>query len=402
MSEMLAQQKKFIFSRTEFAGSLADLGTMLPLAGGMIVANGLEPAGIFFSVGVFYILSGLYFGVTMPVQPMKLIGAYAIAMGYDAGVVSASVLTMGILLLFIGVAGIARFIERYIPKSVVRGVQVSAGILLAIEGVKFILGTTRFQLLKPEPNLAIQHVGFIPIGIVLSIISIVLILLLLENKKAPAALTVIAAGMLAGVFLSAHEGINGISFFSLPIILPFGIPSADMLLISLTSLVLPQLPLSLGNSVISAPDLASQYFGENAKKVTPKAISISMGLANIAAFIVGGIPLCHGSGGLAAHYRFGSRTAGTNFMIGSIFLVLAILLGEHASFIINLLPLSILGTLLTFAGIELALMIKDMKERSDLFVVFAMTAITLSVNLAPALILGLVLSYVLRTKKIRL
>lgn len=286
--------KKFIFNRTEFAGSLADLGTMLPLAGGMIVANGLEPAGIFFSVGAFYILSGLYFGVTMPVQPMKLIGAYAIAMGYDAGVVSASVLLMGIVLLFIGAAGIARFIEKYVPKPVIRGVQVSAGVLLAVEGVKFILGTTKFQSLKAEPYLVIQHAGAVPIGIILSIISVVLILFLLENKKAPAALVVIAAGMLVGIFGGTHAGFDRVSFFNLPKVLPFGIPSADMFLISLVSLVLPQLPLSLANSVIAAPDLAGQYFGENAKKVTPKAISISMGFANIAAFFIGGMPLCHG------------------------------------------------------------------------------------------------------------
>jgi SulP family sulfate permease len=402
MSEITPMFKKFIFSRTELAGSLADLGTMLPIAGGMIVANGLEPAGIFFSVGAFYILSGLYFGVTMPVQPMKLIGAYAIAMGYDAGVVSASVLMMGIVLLFIGMAGIAKLIDKYVPKSVVRGVQVSAGVLLAVEGIKFILGTTKFQSLESEPYLMLQHIGAIPIGIILGIISLILILLLLENKKMPAAIAVISAGMLAGIFFGTHEGFDQISFFSLPKILPFDIPSADMLLISLTSLVMPQLPLSLGNSVISAPDLAGRYFGENAKKVTPKAVSISMGLANIAAFFVGGMPLCHGSGGLAAHYRFGSRTAGTNLMIGSIFLLLAIFLGEHSTYIINLLPLSVLGILLTFAGIELTLMIKDLKERNDLFVVFTMTAVTLAANLAPALVIGFLLSFILKTKKLNL
>lgn len=393
---------KFIFNRTEFAGSLADLGTMLPLAGGMIVANGLEPAGIFFSVGAFYIVSGLYFGVTMPVQPMKLIGAYAIAMGYDAGVVSASVLLMGIVLLFIGLAGIAGFIDKYVPKSVVRGVQVSAGVLLAVEGVRFILGITKFQSLKPEPYLAFQHIGPLPIGIVLGIVSLIVVLFFLENKRMPAALAVISVGMLAGIFFGTHEGFEKISFFNLPSILPFSVPSADMLLISLTSLVLPQIPLSLGNSVIAAPDLAKQYFGESAKRVTPKAVSVSMGLANIASFFVGGMPLCHGSGGLAAHYRFGSRTAGTNLMIGSIFLLLAVFLGEHATIVINLLPLSVLGVLLTFAGIELALMIKDLKERGDLFVVFSMLAVTLAANLSYALVIGLTLSCLFRIKKIKL
>jgi len=184
--------------------------------------------------------------------------------------------------------------------------------------------------------------------------------------------------------------------------LPFSIPSPDILLVALISLVLPQIPLSLGNSVISTPDLSAEYFGENAKRITPRSISISMGIANIAVFFLGGIPLCHGSGGLAAHYRFGSRTAGSNVMIGSIFLVLALLLGEHTIAVINLLPLSILGALLTLAGIELALVIKDVRERSDLFVIFAMIAVTLASNLAPALIIGLILSYFSGSKKFKL
>ncbi|MGA6925601.1 MAG: molybdate transporter family protein, partial [Desulfosarcina sp.] len=46
------------FNRMEFAGSLGDLGTVLPLALGMIMINGLDPSGLFLSVGIFYILSG--------------------------------------------------------------------------------------------------------------------------------------------------------------------------------------------------------------------------------------------------------------------------------------------------------------------------------------------------------
>ena len=402
MSMMLLPYKKFLFSRTEFAGSLADLGTILPIAGGMIAANGLNPASIFFTVGAFYLLSGLYFGVTIPVQPMKLIGAYAIAMGYDAGMVSSSAFFMGILLLFIGITGIVQFVAKSLPKSVVRGIQVSVGILLAVEGLRFVLGTTKFQSLKAEPYLSIQYIGPVPIGIIIGIVTLVITLILLGNKKVPAALVVVSGGLLAGILLGDYDGLSRIELFHLPKILPFGIPTPDMLLISLTSLVLPQIPLSLSNSVIATPDLSRKYFGETAKRITPRSISISMGLANIAVFFLGGMPLCHGSGGLAAHYRFGSRTAGTNVIIGSIFLVLALLLGEQTIIIINLLPLSVLGVLLTFAGIELALMIKDIKEHSDLVVVFAMIAVTLAASLAPALIIGLILSYFLGTKKIQL
>ena len=54
------------FNRMEFAGSLGDLGVVLPLAIGMILVNGLDPSGLFLSAGLFYILTGLYFGITTP------------------------------------------------------------------------------------------------------------------------------------------------------------------------------------------------------------------------------------------------------------------------------------------------------------------------------------------------
>ena len=64
--------QRFRFNRLELAGSLGDLGTLLPLAIGMILINGLNPTGLFLAVGVFFILSGLYYGITVPVQPMKV------------------------------------------------------------------------------------------------------------------------------------------------------------------------------------------------------------------------------------------------------------------------------------------------------------------------------------------
>ena len=110
--------------------------------------------------------------------------------------------------------------------------------------------------------------------------------------------------------------------------------------------------------------------------------------------------MCHGAGGLAANYRFGARTAGANILIGSLFVLLGILFGQNAIIILNLLPMSILGVLLVFAGAQLALMIQDLKERKDLFVALVMLGITLTVNLAAAFICGIIIAYVLRSEKI--
>ncbi|MCL0037503.1 putative sulfate/molybdate transporter [Thermodesulfovibrionales bacterium] len=397
-----APYKRFAFNMPEFSGSLADLGILLPLAIGMIVVIGLDPTGVFFMVGAVYLLCGLYYGVTMPVQPMKMIGAYAIAMGFAAGTVAASGLLIGLFMLFIGVTGAIHFVGKYIPTSVIRGIQGTVGVLLAAEGIKFILGATRFQEVMVEPHLILQAIGPIPISLILGVIAVGIVFLLLENKRIPAALVVIVGGMLVGAFMGTHEGMDKIELFHFPQILPLGMPSLDMMVVALTALTLPQIPLTIGNAVIASTDMAKRYFGDNAKRVNYKSISISMGLGNIAAFTVGGMPMCHGAGGLAAHYRFGSRTAGTNVIIGAIFLVLALLFGEHALAILYLLPFSFLGALLIFAGVELALMILDVKKRTDLFVALTMIATTLATNLAIAFAVGLILAYAFKTEKFKI
>ncbi|HPI98393.1 MAG TPA: putative sulfate/molybdate transporter, partial [Synergistales bacterium] len=82
--------KAFRFDRMELAGSMGDLGTLLPLAIGMILINGLDPVGVLLGVGLAYILSGSYFRITCPVEPMKVIGAYAVATGVTAAQIQAS------------------------------------------------------------------------------------------------------------------------------------------------------------------------------------------------------------------------------------------------------------------------------------------------------------------------
>ena len=142
--------ERFQFNRMELAGSLGDLGTLLPIAIAMVLFNGLDPLGLFLSIGIFYILSGAYFGITVPVQPMKVIGAYAIATAMSADQILASTLLMGLFLLVIGVTGAIDLIRKVTPKAVIRGVQLSTGALLMASGVKFILGNSSFQSLRQQ------------------------------------------------------------------------------------------------------------------------------------------------------------------------------------------------------------------------------------------------------------
>ena len=125
-----------------------------------------------------------------------------------------------------------------------------------------------------------------------------------------------------------------------------------------------------------------------------------MALANFLSSSIGGMPLCHGAGGLAAHYRFGARTAGSNIMIGVIFAALAVFLGRHCLAIIYLIPLSVLGVLLLFAGLQLALTVLDMKDRKELFVCLTILGITLATNLAAGFIAGISIVYLLKWEKL--
>ena len=392
------------FNRMELSGSLGDLGTLLPLAIGLILINGLSPTGLFISVGLFYILAGIYYGVPIPVQPMKVISAYSIATAMTVSQITASGLLIGVVLLAIGASGAISFIGRYIPKSVIRGVQLSTGTLLMIQGIKLMLGTSKLQLLQQsaEPYLLLDSIGPLPIGIIIGTAGGMLTLLFLGSKKIPAGLLVVSSGLVLGLLLGDHDTLDHIKpGLYLPQMLPFGWPTGPDFTFALFALVLPQIPMTLGNAVIAYADLSKDYFGEHSGKVTYRATCITMGLANLLCCCIGGMPLCHGAGGLAAHYRFGARTGGSNLIIGFIFIILAVFLGPSVLSAVNLLPMSVLGILLLFAGSQLGLTMLDLQTRKEFFVVLVILGITLAANLAAGFIAGAAVAHILRYEKFK-
>ena len=391
------------FNRMELAGSLGDLGTILPLAIGMILINGLNPTGLIMAVGLFYIFSGLYFKVTSPVEPMKVIGAYAVATGISAAQIQASCLWIFLFLIIIGGTGLITLAGRYIPRPVIRGVQLSTGVLLVSQGVHLMLGTSRFQILSraAEPYLSLQKMGWLPIGVIIGLVLGLLTLLLLENRRLPAALVVVGAGSLVGLLLGTRQGLVQMKIgVYLPNLLPYGIPSGVDFSFALLVLVLPQIPMTLGNAVIANADLSNQYFPEDGRRVTYRSLCISMALANLLSFFLGGMPMCHGAGGLASRYRFGARTAGSNFIIGTIFFMMALFFGFHSLAIIYTLPMAALGVLLIFAGAQLTLTLLDMQTRKDLFVPIIVLGTTLASNLAAGFLTGIAVAYLLKWKRL--
>ncbi|WP_432735259.1 putative sulfate/molybdate transporter [Maridesulfovibrio sp. FT414] len=373
------------FSRMEWAGSVGDLGALLPLAFALIMINGLSATGLFLVVGIFYIAGGFYYRVPIAVQPMKVISAYAIAQALSAQVITASGFMVAGLLLFLGLSGIVGKAAKLIPLPVIRGVQLSTGVLLILKGVYLALGTSGLQKIhgSAEPFLALQKIGPIPMSLIFALIFGAVTIFLYNNKRYPAGLVVVGCGAALGVLLGAWKGLAELDFgFHLPQLLPFGFPTGADFSFALLALVLPQVPMTLGNAVIANRNLSFEYFGEKSRRVTDRALCTSMGIANFFAAIFGGMPVCHGAGGLAAHYRFGARTNGANLIIGSLFVLLAVLFGSTSVKVLQLIPMGVLGVLLIFSGAQLVLTYKDMKTRLQQATLLIMLGITLLSNLA--------------------
>ncbi|WP_027180204.1 putative sulfate/molybdate transporter [Maridesulfovibrio bastinii] len=391
---------EFRFNRMEFAGALGDLGALLPISIGLIMLCGVSAIGLFFCVGAFYILGGLYYRVPIAVQPMKVIGAYALAASVSAVQISAAALLVGLILLAIGYSGLIGKLAALIPKSVVRGVQLTTGVLLMSKGAGFVIGNTVFQKIQgaSEPFLAFSSIGPVSVGLILGVAGLALTLFLLNNQKIPAAMVIVFGGALCGFLLGGGSGLSQISAgLHFPDFLPAGVPGWSDLVFVMFAMVLPQIPMTLGNAVIANRDLSGDYFDKESERVTDKALCLSMGFANLASFLLGGMPMCHGAGGLAAHYRFGARTNTSNIFIGAVFLLLAVLFGDGLLPIVQLLPLGILGVLLFFAGGQLAMSIIDIKNGKDLFTAMTVLGVAQSSNLAWGFIAGIMVAYVFKS-----
>ncbi|MDJ0763404.1 MAG: putative sulfate/molybdate transporter [Myxococcota bacterium] len=384
----------FRFDRLEVAGSLGDLGTLLPLAIGLIVLNGLSATNVFVMAGLFYIVAGTVFRVPIAVQPMKAIATYAIGVGLQPIEITSAGLWMGGILLFLGVTGLIAWIGRLTPKSVIRGLQLGLGILLMTKGIGCII--------NPDGNLAVHTIGPVPTGLLIGLVGLGLAVVLLNNKKVPAAVAIVGLGITSGMLFGTPIDASGFNpGIYLPTPLPYGMPTWQTLIHVIPLVVLPQVPLTIGNAIISNTNLTTQYFPNIGNRMTNQRSAISQGLANVASFLFGGMPMCHGAGGLAAHYRFGARTAGSNLIIGGLFLVLSLTLGETLVAVFRIIPMAILGVLLTLAGLQLSVMIEDIRERGELVVVIAMLGITLTLNLAVAFAAGFVIAYVLKHRRAR-
>ncbi len=362
--------EKYRILNEELPGSIGDLGTFLPYVIGAIAIGGLDATGVFTMFGLMYIFTGWFYRVPVPVQPMKVIGAAILVHHLTAGEVAAAGYMMGFTLLFLGLTGLVDKLAKFTPQSVTSGIQAGLGISLALLGITFI----KTDLFLGLPIL-------------------LLMLLLFGNKKIPASII----GVLGGTVLAfiIHPEL------SFPHLTP-GVHLPTIFLPELadfnrgfTLAYLPQLPLTLTNSILVTAVLAHDLYSDRAKKVTEKNLCLTLGIGNLISVPMGGYIMCHGSGGMAAHHRFGGRTGATTIIMGSILLLTGIILGPSGLALMEIIPKAVLGSLLFYSGIDLVTGVKNIKGNNNFYSFIIVVIVSVAVNPAVAFIIGIPLVYLL-------
>ena len=369
------------FDRAEFAGAFGDLGTFIPFVVAYITVNRLDPVGILLSFGLFKILVGLYFKTPVSVQPMKAIGGGAIAhpemftpgMIWGSGLFSAAFWTV------MALTGAISWLEKITTKPVIRGIMLGLGMSFIIEAV---------GLAQSNPLLAVA--------------AVVVTFAFLGSRRVPAMLLLLVLGI-GYSLVSRPELLGQLSTLSVHFRLPeftLGkIGWSDLLMGSLL-LGLPQVPLTLGNAILGAAAENNKLFPD--RPIKAKTIALDHGLMNVVSAGIGGVPLCHGAGGMAGHVRFGARTGGALVILGVIVTLTGLFLSDSVALLFGIVPQAVLGTILFFTGLELASTIKDIGNRKeDVYVMLATAGIAV-VNMGVAFVVGVLLHLAVRRGIVRI
>lgn len=364
------------FDRNEISGAFGDIGTDFPLIVGMILAAHLDVPSVLIMFGLMQILTGLIYGMPMPAQPLKAMAVIVITQKLTGNILYGGGLAIGVLMLLLTVTGLLEWFARAVPKAVVRGIQFGLGLQLA--------------------SLALKD--YIPAdgrsGFVLAAAAFLLTALLLGNRRFPPAPFVILLGIGYALVFKLSGSLPGHGFgVHLP---QFHQPAAHDIWIGFLVLALPQLPLSLGNSILATRQVAQDLFPE--RRVTVKKISSTYSLMNLINPFFGGIPTCHGSGGIAGHYAFGGRTGGSVAIYGSLYLVLGLLFSGGFSTAVQLFPRPVLGVILVFEALALMKLVRDtMASSSDFALVLLVGLICFGIpyGYVVGLVIGTAIAYLL-------
>jgi hypothetical protein len=360
------------FDRNELAGSFGDIGTDLPLIAGIILATGMDPAGVFIVFGLLQIATGLVYGLPMPMQPLKAMAVLVITQQIAGSVLLGAGLAIGALMLALTLSGGLTLLARWIPACVVRGVQFGLGLSLAS------LALTNYIPSAGAAGYALAGGGLL------------IMLLWWGNQRVPPGLLVIALGALyalaTGLPASAIADGFGLAWPTVHR------PQWRDVWTGLWALALPQIPLSLSNSVIATERTIRDLFPERA--IGARKIGLTYSIVNLVAPLFGGIPVCHGCGGLAGHYAFGARTGGSVILYGAFYVLVGLFLNRPLAAVLEIFPRPILGVVLLFEALTLLAFIRDQAQTIALLV--GVMALAIPQGYVAGLVLGTLVFYVFR------
>ena len=354
--------------RRELAGAVADLGVFIPIAVALIVGNGLSPTAVLLPAGILYVAAAYLYRLPVPVQPLKAFGAIAIAQGLGSDEIAAGALLMGGIFVLLGSTGLIDLAARVFPKAVIRGVQLTVGLLF----LKIAWG-----LVTDPPEAFVA--GGADLWLALGVVALALVF-----RRRLVTLGLVGAGIAVMLARAGGDASLGPSELVMPTL------DGAAFWTAFTVLVIPQLPLSFANSCLATADAARVYFGGLAERIRPGRLATSFGAANVLAGAIGGMPVCHGAGGLTAHVSFGARTGGAPLAMGTALLALAVAAGSGLGALLAAFPLPVLAGMLATAGLLHIGLLRDLVGGRAWVTALAVGAVGVTVNLALAVALGLV------------
>ena len=323
--------------RSELAGALGDLGTLLPYLVGFITIAGVDATSVLLAFGLALLLAGWRFGLPMPVQPMKAIGAAALAQaGLStvpmAQVLPAAALLTGLFWLAAARTGLAGWLARHVSRDVVHGIVLGLGIALILQGLQ-----------RMEGDLLVGALAVLACLALLARAGWLLLPLLL------------AAGVGLGLWRDPAAG-AALSVTGLALTWPqpqWGWLVQPQVWLAALALAAAQVPLTLGNAVLGTVAEVRRLFP--LARLDERAVAGNTGVMNLLAALLAAPPMCHGAGGLAAHVAFGARSGRAPMAFGLLLVLLALGAAAACTQLLQLLPQAILGALLAIAGLSLAI-----------------------------------------------
>jgi SulP family sulfate permease len=356
----------------DVSGAFADLGTFLPIVLGVLALKTVDPSGLFVGFGLFALAVAAIYRRPIPVQPMKVVGAVVITQQLSAGDIAAAGILISLILIAMTLFGIVSAIAQRIPQSVLAGIQLGIGLALAWTGLKqmmdaWVIGAVALILLA-----VLQQTRLKSFTVIIVVIAVSLWHIISRDQSLP----------------SLHVDLY------LPALVTLTWPDISY---AASSIVLPQLAMTLTNAVVLTAAIAANYFPTDGEKISAKRLALSTGGLNLMLTPFGAFPMCHGAGGLVVQHRFGARTGLAPALFGLSCLMLGLFLGPDAATLLSLIPIAALGALLIYAGLQLVSS-KSLFEssRGELFVIVTTGMVSLLFNVAVGLIVGLLLDLLAR------